>query len=161
LFYHIVWSTKNREPLITPSAEPEIHNLIKTKAIGLGGTVFTVNGIEDHVHVVTAIPPRIAAATFVGQVKGATTAKYNQGRSDEGKIYWQDEYGIFSFDRKRLPNVVAYVENQKQDSLPLWSCSRVRVESATTRTPLEQLHSGRLSKTASRRKSANPCPGTY
>ncbi len=114
LFYHIVWSTKNREPLITPSAEPEIHNLIKTKAIGLGGTVFAVNGIDEHVHVVTAIPPRIAAATFVGQVKGATTAKYNQGRSAEGKIYWQDEYGIFSFDRKRLPNVVAYVENQKQ-----------------------------------------------
>lgn len=80
----------------------------------MGGTVFSINGIEDHVHVVTAIPPRIAVSTFVGQIKGVATAKYNKERSDEDKIYWQNEYGIFSFDRKRLPNVIAYVENQKQ-----------------------------------------------
>lgn len=30
------------------------------------------------------------------------------------KFAWQEEYGVFSFDGKRLPNVVAYVENQKQ-----------------------------------------------
>ena len=114
LFYHIVWSTKNREPLINPSAEAEIYNLIRTKAIGLGGQVFSIGGLVEHVHVVTAIPPRIAIARFVGQIKGVTSAKYNQERSDAKKIYWQNEYGVFSFDRKRLPNVVAYVENQKQ-----------------------------------------------
>ena len=31
----------------------------------------------------------------------------------EGSLFWQDEYGVFSFDAKRLPNYVAYVENQK------------------------------------------------
>lgn len=114
LFYHIVWSTKNRKPVIAPSAEAEIYNLIKTKAIGLGGTVSSVNGIEDHVHVVVAIPPRIAISAYIGQIKGVSSAKYNQERSPEDKIYWRNEYGVFSFDRKRLPNVVAYAENQKQ-----------------------------------------------
>jgi hypothetical protein len=28
-------------------------------------------------------------------------------------FYWQEEYGVFSFDRKRLPNFIGYVERQK------------------------------------------------
>ena len=27
---------------------------------------------------------------------------------------WQDKYGAFSFDAKRLPNYIAYAERQKQ-----------------------------------------------
>lgn len=95
--------------------EPVIYHLLKNKAIGLGGQVFAINGIDDHVHMVVAIPPRIAVANFVGEVKGVASAKYNRQQSDDAaKIYWQEEYGIFSFDKKRLPHVTTYVNNQKQ-----------------------------------------------
>lgn len=114
LFYHVVWGTKNRLPLVTPSIEPAAYDHIRSKAIGLGGTVFAVNGMSDHVHLVVSIPPRIAVATFIGQVKGVTSARINQAPKPEPPLYWQEEYGVFSFDRKRLPNFVAYVERQKQ-----------------------------------------------
>lgn len=92
LFYHIVWVTKNRQPSFTPDVEPIIHNFLRTKAIGLGGTVFAVNGIEDHAHMVASIPPKIAVANFIGQVKGVATAKFNQQYPDKA-FYWQEEYG--------------------------------------------------------------------
>jgi REP element-mobilizing transposase RayT len=114
LFYHVVWATKHREPRITSEIEPIIYTLWRTKAIGLGGTVFALNGGVEHVHLVTTIPPRIAVATFVGQVKGVASAKLNQSQPSATPFYWQEEYGAFSFDGKRLPNVIAYVENQKQ-----------------------------------------------
>ena len=114
LFYHLVWSTKHREPRITPEVEPIIYNLLRTKAIGLGGTVFALNGSVEHVHLVTTIPSRIAVATFVGQVKGVASAKLNKSQPGAPPFYWQEEYGAFTFDGKRLPNVIAYVENQKQ-----------------------------------------------
>ena len=98
LFYHLVWSTKNREPRITPEVESVIYNLLRTKAIGLGGTVFAQNGSVEHVHLVTTIPPRIAVATFVGQVKGVASAKLNKSRPDDPPFYWQEEYGAFTFD---------------------------------------------------------------
>jgi putative transposase len=113
LFYHLVWSTKHREPRITPEVEPVIYNLLRTKAIGLGGTVFALNGSVEHVHLVTTILPRIAVTTFVGQVKGVASAKLNQSRPVDLPFYWQEDYGAFTFDGKRLPNVIAYVENQK------------------------------------------------
>lgn len=114
LFYHLVWSTKNREPLLTPQVEPIIHNFLRTKAIGLGATVFALNGIDDHVHVVASIPPRIAVAKFVGQIKAVASTKFNNRYPDHPSFFWQEEYGAFSFDGKRLPNYIAYVERQKE-----------------------------------------------
>lgn len=114
LFYHLVWSTKNREPRISAAVEPVIYNLLRAKAIGLEGIVFAINGIADHVHMVVAIPAKIAVATFIGQIKGVASAKFNQSHPSDTPFYWQEEYGAFSFDGKRLPNLIAYVENQKQ-----------------------------------------------
>ena len=71
LFYHIIWSTKYREPLLTPKVESVIHDFLRSKAIGLGATVFALDGMVDHVHMVASIPPKIAVAKFVGQVKAA------------------------------------------------------------------------------------------
>ncbi len=113
LYYHLVWSTKHRQPILTPAIEPIVYNLLRTKAIGLGATVFALNGDETHVHMVASIPPAIAVAKFVGQVKATTSTRFN--KSGHGvTFYWQEEYGAFTFDKKRLPNYIAYVERQKE-----------------------------------------------
>ncbi len=113
LFYHLIWTTKNRQPLLTPEVEPVIYDLLRSKAIGLEATLFALNGVEDHVHMVVAVPPKVALATFIGQVKGVASARFNQSNQSATPFYWQEEYGAFSFDGKRLPNYVAYVNNQK------------------------------------------------
>src|SRR5512139_755239 len=114
LFYHIIWSTKDRLPLLTPDVETLIHDWLRGKAIGLGSTVFALNGVLDHVHMVVAIPPKIAVAKFIGQIKAVASTKFNKSGINEGPFFWQEEYGVFSFDGKRLPNYIAYVERQKE-----------------------------------------------
>jgi putative transposase len=114
LFYHIVWATKNREPLLTAESESTVYGFLRTKAIGLGATVFALNGLPDHVHLVAAIPPKIAVAKFIGQIKAVAATKFNKLSVSQTPLFWQDEYGVFSFDRKRLPNYVNYVERQKE-----------------------------------------------
>lgn len=114
LFYHVVWATKNRVPLITPQIADTVYGMLRRKAVELEATVFALDGTDDHVHMVVAIPPKIAVATFIGQVKVAVSATYNKAEETKVSLYWQDEYGVFSFDGKRLPNYVAYVEHQKE-----------------------------------------------
>lgn len=113
LFYHIVWATKNRTSLLTPDVEPIIYGFLRSKASGLGATVFALDGVDDHVHMVVAIPPKIAVAKFIGQVKGVASTRFNKSGFGTKPLFWQHGYGVFSFDRKRLPNYVAYVEHQK------------------------------------------------
>lgn len=115
LFYHLVWATHNRMPYIAPELEPVIYDLLKVKAIGLGATVFAINGMEDHVHCVVSIPPSQAVANFVGQIKGVSSAKVNTQLAQSGRRFaWQEGYGVFSCDAKRLPYVIDYVQTQKQ-----------------------------------------------
>jgi len=114
LYYHLVWSTKDRLPLVTADAAPFVYEFIRAKALSLEGSVFALNGMPDHVHLVAAIPPRLAVADFIGQVKGVSAASYNKLRRPGGPVYWREEYGAFSFDRKRLPHCVACVEGQAQ-----------------------------------------------
>ncbi len=114
LFYHIVWATKRREPLLTLEIEPFVHDAIRSKAAGEHGVVFAVNGMPDHVHLVVAVPPSMALATFIGRVKAVASVRTNRAGLSEVQFAWQDAYGIFSFDRKRLSSHVEYVERQKE-----------------------------------------------
>jgi len=64
---------------------------MRSKAIGLEGVVFAIGRDEEHVHLVTSIPPKTPVTTFAGQVKGVASARLNQGRSDsEPKFAWQE-----------------------------------------------------------------------
>ena len=114
LFYHMVWATKNREPLLTAEIEPVVHGLLRAKAVGLGAMVFALSGTEDHVHRVASIRPGISVARFVGQVKAVASARLNKSGLSVERFAWQNEYGVFSLDRKRLQAHVQYVDRQKQ-----------------------------------------------
>jgi putative transposase len=99
--------------VLMPSVEPVILGFLRSKAIGLGGVLFALESMVDHVHMVVAIPPSIAVAKFVGQVKAVASTKYNKSGMGNA-FFWQEEYGAFSFDGKRLPNFIDYVERQKE-----------------------------------------------
>jgi putative transposase len=114
LYYHIVWATKERSPLVTPEAEPVIYEFIRHKVLDLEGSLWALNGMPDHVHLVVSIPPKLAVAEFVGRIKSASTTRYNKLHRPAGPIFWQEDYGVFSFDKKRLPHCITYVEGQKQ-----------------------------------------------
>jgi REP element-mobilizing transposase RayT len=114
LFYHLVWATKRREPLLTAETEPIIYGFLRSKAVRLGVQVFALNGIEDHVHLIASIPPSIAVASFVGQVKATAATQFNKAHTNYPAFFWQQEYGAFTLDSKRLAHHVDYVLAQKE-----------------------------------------------
>ena len=57
LYYHLVWATKNREPLIRPAIEERLYAYLVHKAAELGAYVYAVHGWTDHIHLIVAIPP--------------------------------------------------------------------------------------------------------
>jgi REP element-mobilizing transposase RayT len=113
LYYHLVWAIRRQEPLLTAAAEPVILEYIRWKAVGLGGAVFALSGAADHVHLVVSIPPPVSVASFVRQVQAAASTKFNK-RSPEEPLHWAEEFGALTFDGKRLPYVITYVERQKE-----------------------------------------------
>jgi putative transposase len=78
------------------------------------GFVHSIGGMEDHVHLAASVPPKIAPAKFIGDVKGKSSHFVNYVIKPDFEFRWQDEYGVFSFSEKSLPAVVRYIQNQKQ-----------------------------------------------
>lgn len=114
LYYDLVWTTKNRQYLITPDKESTLYNYIIGKADSLGCIIHGIGGIEDHIHLVASIPPSLSIAEFVKTVKGSSAYYMNHsGLMGQDKFAWQEGYGVFSVGSKQIDRAVAYVNNQK------------------------------------------------
>jgi len=116
LYYHFVWATKEREPMITPELEEELYGYMLGKGHSLGAIVHAIGGTENHVHVVASVPPKLSLAEFVKGVKGSSSFHMNHGvlTDDLASFGWQRGYGVFSFGGKRLGRVVEYATRQKE-----------------------------------------------
>ena len=114
LYYHFIWGTKNRLPLIDSTLEPELYRVIVAKAQKLEGFVHAIGGVEDHIHLAVSVPPKIAPAKFIGDVKGNSSHYVNRVIKPDFEFYWQDEYGVLSFGERNLASMVRYIHNQKQ-----------------------------------------------
>jgi Transposase and inactivated derivatives len=118
LFYHFIWTTKNRQPWIIPELEPQLFNSIRSKVSGLDGRVLAVNACRDHVHLVASvppsIPPSISLSNFIGQVKGTSSLRINESGLLRVIFNWQEEYGVFSLDETSLSACIFYTEKQKE-----------------------------------------------
>jgi len=114
LYYHLVWSTQEREPLIQPEVEKRLYAYIVAKASELEVYIYAINGWNDHVHLLASIPPKHAIADVVKHLKGASSHDLNHAGGLEGRFGWQRGYGVFSLGESQRPIAEAYVNNQKR-----------------------------------------------
>jgi putative transposase len=113
LFYHFVWGTKKRLPLIKPEFETDLYHVITAKAEELTALVHAVGGVEDHIHLAVSVPPKLALSHFIGQVKGSSSHFVNHVVKPDFEFHWQNEYGVISFGEKQLSFVVRYIHHQR------------------------------------------------
>ena len=113
-YYHIVWATKNRAPLIKAEFEATLYQYLVFKAQSLETRIYAINGWFDHVHIVGAIPPKHAVAHVVKQLKGASAHYLNHVVQVPDKFAWQRGYGVFTLGERQRANAEAYVAQQKQ-----------------------------------------------
>ena len=100
LHFHIVYSTKNREPWIESSIERRVWEYL--------------GGIEDHVHLVLGIPPKLSVSRAVQLLKGGSSIWIHKTFPNLARFEWQDGYGAFSISKLQLPEVIEYVKNQRE-----------------------------------------------
>ena len=114
LHYHIIWATYERQPIITPEREKMFYGVLYKKGEELGLKIHAAGNIEDHVHVVASIPPVLALAEAVRQLKGASAYAINRMADSDGQFKWQGGYGALSVGERSLETVMEYAAKQKE-----------------------------------------------
>jgi putative transposase len=112
LFYHFIWTTKNREPLLVPAIELNVYRFLHAQANEMYVPLFVIGGVMDHLHVLAAVRPAVSPAQFMHQLKGSSSRFATQ----EFKIpfEWQEGYGVLSVSEQNVPAVVEYIKRQKE-----------------------------------------------
>ena len=113
-YYHIIWSTKYREPIIDASYEQVIFAAIEQKSAELGCVLLALNGVSDHIHAAVSVPPSMAVSTWVGSIKGVSSRAVNTTFERETRFRWQEGYGVMSCGESALPKVKQYIASQKE-----------------------------------------------
>lgn len=117
IWIHTVWSTKNREPLITPSLEPKLYEFMHEQFKALNCDVQIINGISDHVHCLFKLNVQKSISEVVKQVKGSSAHYLNRPSSLIERFAWQTGYAAFSVSEFMLPKIHNYIKNQKRHHL--------------------------------------------
>ncbi|MSP14041.1 MAG: IS200/IS605 family transposase [Chloroflexi bacterium] len=113
LHYHLIWATYQRLPLLNADREMVVHATLRNKASEMNLWVHAIGNIEDHIHMVVSIPPKISVAECLRQLKGASSFAANHQLEADLPFKWQEGYGVLSLGERSLPTVVEYVQNQK------------------------------------------------
>ena len=111
-YYHLVWATKMREPMIVPRMESLLYTYIRQKCREMKTFVHALGGMPDHIYLACSIPGHLAVSEFVKNIKGGSS-HYISHHSQNDSLRWQPGYGRLTFAKHDLRRVIAYVENQK------------------------------------------------
>jgi len=107
---HLVFSTKNREKLISRELQPRLWAYVAGICKNQNMLAFAVGGIDNHIHVLFRLPPTLSLARAVTLIK-SNSSKWIREKGI--KFAWQEGYGAFSVSSSNLDAVIRYINNQE------------------------------------------------
>jgi putative transposase len=114
ILYHIVFSTKNRKKTLLQENRNHLFEytwgILKNKKCHL----YRINGIEDHIHILTHIPSNLALSDLVRDIKTATSFWIKENDIFRDFSGWQDGYGAFTCSYKEKNGLIQYIKNQEE-----------------------------------------------
>ena len=111
---HCVWATKERRPLIQADVQGRLWPYLGGIARENGMKALVVGGVEDHVHILVAIPSTLSVAKSVQLLKGNSSKWIHETFPEQRSFGWQDGYGAFSIGVSGVEDPTKYIQGQAE-----------------------------------------------
>lgn len=97
IFYQLVFGTKNRKPTIIKEQEEELYRYIGGIIKNKNCKRYRINGIEDHIHIMSDLHPTVCLSDYVKDIKVASSLWMKESGKFPSFVGWQDGYGAFTY----------------------------------------------------------------
>jgi len=111
---HIVFSTKNRTPLMRPPFDDEMYSYLGGICKNMECPPIKIGGDIDHIHILLMLSKKVALMKLIEEVKSHSSKWIKTKDKSLENFYWQDGYGAFSVNPSEIDTVVAYVADQRE-----------------------------------------------
>jgi REP element-mobilizing transposase RayT len=113
LLSHVVFSTKDRKPIIDGELKPRLLGYIHGIATESKAKVLSLNAMPDHVHLLLELPPTLSLSDSMRVLKTNSSRWVHETWGSKRGFAWQTGYGAFSVSRSNVHAVANYIETQK------------------------------------------------
>ena len=114
LHYHIIFSTKHREPWIARDQEERLWAYLGGIARQNRFKPLLIGGMEDHTHVLLGLPPTVTVSEALKCIKGGSSGWIKENIPGCLGFGWQDGYAAFAVSKSQLGGVEEYIRNQRE-----------------------------------------------
>ena len=114
ILIHLVFSTKDRNRVLTPAIQTELHPYLAGVLNGIECPSLQVGGIEDHVHSLFGLSRTRTIAAVVETIKTSSSKWIKTKGAQFSDFHWQAGYGAFSVSQSDADAVIAYIQTQGQ-----------------------------------------------
>ncbi len=114
IWVHLIWSTKNREKIISQQIKPLLLNHILDNARQKKIYVDQINCVEDHCHSLISLGASQSISKVAFLLKGESSHWMNENKILPTYFEWQDEYIAVSVSESQVVKVRAYIKNQEE-----------------------------------------------
>jgi REP element-mobilizing transposase RayT len=111
---HYVFSTKNRERLLSDEVRSRLWPYIGGIARQNGMNPLAVGGVEDHAHALVAVPAVLSIAKAIQLIKGGSSKWLHETFPSLRSFAWQEGYGAFTIGVSGVDDTVAYIKRQDE-----------------------------------------------
>jgi REP element-mobilizing transposase RayT len=111
LHYHLVFSTKHREPFIDTAWQSRLHEYLGGTVTGLGGVPEAIGGIADHVHLLVGLKATHCLSDVMRELKKTTSVWVHETIGSK-PFGWQNGYAAYTVSATSLPPVKSYIHHQ-------------------------------------------------
>ena len=112
LHFHLVFSTKDRIPLIEQSWRSRLHEYLGGTVSALGGFPQGVGGIADHVHLLVGLKATHCLADVMRELKKSSSVWVHDEIGVQ-RFAWQEGYAAFTMSSSARPEVQSYIARQE------------------------------------------------
>lgn len=113
LLYHLIFATKNREPVIAAEWRARLHEYLGGTVRGLGGTPQGVGGVADHIHLLVGLKPTHRLSDFMRDLKKSSSVWIAENTSLKS-FHWQEGYAAFTVSASAKESVREYIDRQEE-----------------------------------------------
>jgi putative transposase len=109
----VVFAVQNRESLIGSKWKDELYRYLVGIIQNHHHKVIAINGMPDHVHILIGLRPSQSISDLMQKVKGDSSKWIHQKGFVMGKFSWQEGYGVFSYGKSQVNDVIEYIKRQE------------------------------------------------
>ena len=114
LHLHLIFSTKNRERLLTDAIRADLHAYMATVLQNFGCPPVLINSVADHVHILFELARTVTVSAAVDEVKKSSSKWIKTQGPEFAGFAWQAGYGAFAVSESNVPAVRQYIGGQAE-----------------------------------------------